>query len=360
MKSSSRAVIVISLILFFNCSSEDDTTQIQDSLPAESIYFPPISSEIWETKSLSELEWNDTQLQPLLDFLENNSTKGFIILHNGKIVIETYMNGHTQTSPWYWASAGKTLTTTMTGIAQDEGFLNINDKVSDYIGTGWTNIPLEKENLITCTNLLSMTSGLDDTLGQNISVENLQYSADADDRWAYHGVFLKLQDVVSIASNQTWTSYFNTKLKDRLGMTGSWIPFEDLNIYWSTTRSMARFGLLSSNNGKWEDTQIISENFLNQATNTSQTINEAYGYLWWLNGKSSYHLPQSQLEIQGELIPNAPNDMYCALGRDDQKIYIVPSKKLVIIRMGDAAENINFALSSFDNDLWEKINLVID
>jgi CubicO group peptidase (beta-lactamase class C family) len=123
---------------------------------------------------------------------------------------------------------------------------------------------------------------------------------------------------------------------------------------------MARFGLLSSNNGKWEDTQIISENFLNQATNTSQTINEAYGYLWWLNGKSSYHLPQSQLEIQGELIPNAPNDMYCALGRDDQKIYIVPSKKLVIIRMGDAAENINFALSSFDNDLWEKINLVID
>ncbi|GAL81663.1 beta-lactamase [Algibacter lectus] len=54
-----------------------------------------------------------------------------------------------------------------------------------------------------------------------------------------------------------------------------------------------------------DETQIISEAFLNEATNTSQNINEAYGYLWWLNGKSSYHLPQSQLEFNGTLIPNA-------------------------------------------------------
>jgi hypothetical protein len=45
---------------------------------------------------------------------------------------------------------------------------------------------------------------------------------------------------------------------------------------------------------------------------------------------------------------------------DDQKIYIVPSKKLVVIRLGEAAENVDFALSSFDNNLWEKINLVIN
>ena len=53
-------------------------------------------------------------------------------------------------------------------------------------------------------------------------------------------------------------------------------------------------------------TQIISESFLNEATNTSQNINDAYGYLWWLNGKESFHLPQSQLEFNGQLIPNAP------------------------------------------------------
>ena len=63
------------------------------------------------------------------------------------------------TSLWYWASAGKTLTSTVSGIAQEEGLININNKVSDYLGTGWTSESLDKENLITCKNLLSMNSG---------------------------------------------------------------------------------------------------------------------------------------------------------------------------------------------------------
>ena len=82
--------------------------------------------------------------------------------------------------------------------------------------------------------------------------------------------------------------------------------------------------------------------------------------MWWLNGKDSYHLPQTQLEFQGKLIPSAPDDMYCALGKNDQKIYVVPSKKLVIVRMGESAEGTNFALSGFDEALWKKINLVIN
>jgi hypothetical protein len=44
-----------------------------------------------------------------------------------------------------------------------------------------------------------------------------------------------------------------------------------------------------------------------------------------------------------------------ALGKNDQKIYVVPSKKMVVIRMGDAADNDNLALSDFDKALWEKI-----
>ena len=52
--------------------------------------------------------------------------------------------------------------------------------------------------------------------------------------------------------------------------------------------------------------------------------------------------------------------MYCALGKNDQKIYIVPSRKLVIIRMGNAADDVNMALSDFDEILWEKISAVIN
>ena len=327
----------------------------------ETMYFPPNDgSNTWENKSITSLGWNQSQVQPLLDYLESKNTKSFIILVNGRIVLENYFNGHSATTPWYWASAGKTLTSTVTGIAQDENLININNKVSTYLGTGWTSAPLVKENLITCKNLLAMNSGLDDSLGDDVSPANLQYVADAGNRWAYHNVYVKLQDVIAQASGQTWTNYFNTKLRDKLGMTGgAWVNSGDgLSVYWSTTRNMARFGLMSLNRGKWNGTTIVSESFFNQASTTSQNINEAYGYLWWLNGKSTYHLPTTQFEFNGTLIPNAPSDMFAALGKNDQKIYVIPSKKMVVIRMGEVANPTNptFGLSGFDNELWQKIN----
>ncbi|WP_426430920.1 serine hydrolase domain-containing protein [Winogradskyella sp. HB-48] len=359
MKSPKIVLVLFGLLTILSCSNDNDPPSNPDA-QIEDIYFPPLNSDAWETKSISELGWNDDQLQPLLDFLEEKNTKSFMILHNGKIVVEHYMNGHTSTLPWYWASAGKTLTTAMTGIAEGEGLLNINDKVSDYLGTGWTSAPLEKENLITCKHLLSMSSGLDDSEGDGIAPENLNYLVDAGTRWAYHNVYVKLQDVVATASNQGWSMYFNTKLRDRIGMSGAWIQTGDFSVYWSTTRSMARFGLLVYADGKWESEQIIPESFLNDAVNTSQNLNLSYGYMWWLNGKSSYRLPQLQIQFPGELIPNGPSDMYAALGKNDQKIYVVPSKKIVVIRMGDAADDENFALSNFDNDLWEKINALVN
>lgn len=325
------------------------------------MYFPPIGSSTWETKTVASLGWNETQVQPLLDYLELKHTKGFIILHNGKIVMENYFNGHSATDPWYWASAGKTLTATVTGIAQQEGYLNINDKVSDYLGTGWTSAPLAKENLITNKHLLTMSSGLNDALGDNVSPANLQYVADAGTRWAYHNVYVKLQDVVAVSTGQTWNNYFNTKLKNKIGMTGLWAIVDgNLSVYNSNTRSMARFGLLALNKGKWENNQIVPESYMQNATTTSQNINLSYGYLWWLNGKSSYHLPQTQFQFSGSIISTAPSDMYCALGKDDQKIYVIPSRKIVIIRMGDAADGSNMALSDFDEVLWEKISAVIN
>ena len=352
-----KILLICCLSLFVSCSNDDTTPPTPTE---EAMYFPPITGTTWETKTPESLGWNTANIAALNTYLTDKHSKSFIILHNGKIVMEQYYNGHNSTLPWYWASAGKTLTSTVTGIAEQEGFLNINNKVSDYLGTGWTSAPLAKENLITCKNLLSMNSGLNDALGDDVSPANLQYVADAGTRWAYHNVYVKLQDVVAQATGQTWNAYFNTKLRDKIGMTGTWIPDGDLSVYWSTPRSMARFGLLALAKGNWNGTQIINSAYLNNATTTSQSINLAYGYLWWLNGKTSYHMPQSQLQIPGTLIPTAPSDMYCALGKNDQKIYVVPSKKLVIIRMGNAADTSNFALSDFDETLWQKISAVIN
>ena len=346
-------------ILFLNCSSDSDSPEEN---PSDSMYFPPISGTTWETKSMADLGWNESEVQPLLNYLEEKNTKGFIILVNGRIVMENYFNDHNANLPWYWASAGKTLTTATIGIAQQEGLLSINDKVSDYLGIGWTSAPTNKENLITNKHLLSMTSGLDDTFGDGNEPNDLQYKADAGTRWAYHNVFEKLQDVIANASNQTFDSYFTSKLKSKIGMTGAWIESDEFNVYWSTTRSTARFGLLSLNKGKWNSEVIVPEAYMLEAMSTSQTINNSYGYLWWLNGKANYRLPQTQLQFPGSLIPNGPADMVCGLGKNDQKIYVIPSKKMVVIRLGDVAnpDNPTFALSGFDNELWQKINAVIN
>ncbi|MBF8456576.1 serine hydrolase [Kaistella sp. G5-32] len=351
--------LFILLILVTACSSDRISPTPEIPL-VEKMYFPPINTTEWETNPISSLGWNTSKVQDLLDYLELKHTKSFIILQNGKIVMENYFDGHSATSPWYWASAGKTLTSVVTGIAAQEGFININNKVSTYIGTGWTSETLAKENLITCRNLLTMTSGLDDDLGDDVSPANLHYKADAGTRWAYHNVYVKLQDVISQATGKTWEDYFNTRLKDKIGMTGAWIPSNNNIVFWSTARSMARFGLLALNNGNWNGTQILNPTYFHDATNTSQNINHSYGYLWWLNGKSSYHLAQTQVQISGSIIPNAPKDMYCALGKNDQKIYVVPSRNLVIVRMGNSADNTNFALSDFDDVLWQKINAVIN
>jgi CubicO group peptidase (beta-lactamase class C family) len=169
-------------------------------------------------------------------------------------------------------------------------------------------------------------------------------------------------DVAAAASKQSFEDFFSAKLKNRVGMEGYWRNGIIYRIYHSNTRSMARFGLLALNRGKWKTDQIVNQDFFTESINTSQNINPAYGYLWWLNGKTTYMVPGSQLKFPGPLVPEAPSDMYTAMGADEQRIYVVPSKNMVVIRMGDASDpaNPNFAVSGFDNELWAKINAVIN
>lgn len=352
-----QLLLLFSILWLVGCTKDDDS----QPAPIESMYFPSNTGTAWETKTPSSLGWNVSAVQPLKDFLIQKKTRSFIILVNGRIVMEEYFNGHTSSTTWQWNSAGKTLVSTTTGIAQQEGLLNINNKVSEYLGNGWTSEPIDKENLITSRHLLTMTSGIDDA-SEFIIKSNLTYLADAGTRWSYHNVFQKLMDVVAAASKQDFETYFNANLKDKIGMDGFWNNGIIFKIYHSSTRSMARFGLLALNKGKWKSETIINEPFFLESISTSQTINPSYGYFWWLNGKAKYMVPGGQTVYPATLVPNAPADMYAAMGAADQRIYVVPSKNMVIVRMGDASDpsNPNFAVSGFDNDLWQKINAVIN
>lgn len=358
--------ILISLPVFIACHKSNETHPTPPSpinTGTDTPYFPPISGADWKTTTAASLGWDETELNNLYPYLQSEHTKAFIIIKNGKIVAEKYFGTFTADSLWYWASAGKTMTGFLIGIAQQEGLININDLTSKYLGTGWTSESLAQENLITIKNQLTMTTGLDDAVSdQDCTLPGcLIYKADAGTRWAYHNAAYTLLDgVIEKASGLSYNSYFQQKIRDKIGMNGLWIKTPNSNnIYYSNARSMARFGLLLLNKGKWDQTTVLSDtNYFNNQVNTSQRLNLSYGYLTWLNGKSSCMLPQSQLVFPVSIIPNGPADLYAALGKNDQKIYVVPSQKLVVIRMGNSAGGVTLASSDFDNVLWGKLKTI--
>lgn len=328
----------------------------------QNLYFPPNTSNIWDTLSPTSLGWCQDKIDSLLNYLDEKNTKAFILLKNGKIVIEKYYGTFTQDSLWYWASAGKTLTGFTVGIAQQEGLLSINDTTSQYLGNGWTSCPTSKEEMITIKHQLSMTSGLDDGVPDNhCTIDTcLQYLADAGTRWAYHNApYTLLDGVIAAATGQSLNAYITQKIKIPTGMTGAFYPSGYDNVFVSKPRSMARFGLLMLNKGNWNGNQIMTDsNYFHQMTHSSQNLNHSYGYLCWLNGQSSYMVPGLQLVIPGAMNPNAPDDMIAAMGKNGQFINIVPSQKLVYIRMGNAPDG-NEVPFLMNDTLWQKLNLVM-
>ena len=326
---------------------------------AQSLYFPPLSGNTWDTLSPARLQWCQARIDSLYNYLESRNTQAFIILKDGKIVLEKYFGTFTADSIHYWASAGKSLTSVLTGIAQQKKLINLNDSVSKYLGQGWTSAPSEKEGMIKLRHLITMTSGLDESPklpcdNEDTARSCLTYKVDAGTRWAYHtGAYRKIQAVFSKVSGQSYTLFTNSVLGSRIGMTGLWYD----GVFYSKSRSMARFGLFVLNKGIWANDTILGDtNYLHDMSNTAQNFNLSYGYLWWLNGKASFMAPSSQIVFNVPLFSNAPADMFAALGKNDQKIYIVPSQKLVVVRVGASAYDMAAAFSPFDNELWAYIN----
>lgn len=89
-------------------------------------------------------------------------------------------------------------------------------------------------------------------------------------------------------------------------------------------------------------------------TDTSQDLNPSYGYLWWLNGKDEAKIPGFEKSFKQSLVPGAPKDMFCALGKNGQILDIVPSKNLIIVRMGENP-NVYSNMIKLHRELWDKI-----
>lgn len=330
-------------------------------LKSQATYFPP-NTGTWETITPQSLGWCNANIDSLYNFLNQKNTKAFIILKDGKIVLEKYFGNFTQDSLWYWASAGKTLTAFTVGLAKQDGLLKLTDPSSKYLGAGWSSLSTAREDSITVWHHLTMTTGLDDAGADPDCTDPkcLTYKAAAGTRWAYHNApYTLLDQVIEGATGGNLNVYMGKKFTTNIGMKGLFVKSGYLNVYVSNARSMARFGLLLLNKGVWNGTVIMSDTqYFRQQTNSSQSLNPSYGYLTWLNGKSAFMAPGSQIRFPGSLNPDAPNDMYCAWGKNGQYINVVPSQKLVLIRMGNApgGSGASAMAVGFNNDIWKYVN----
>lgn len=319
-------------------------------------YFPPLSGNTWQNADFQDFKYDIDYTDSLYQYLDEKNSKGFIVLYDGKMVVEKYFDQFTLDSAWYWASAGKSLSAFLIGIAEENQLIDIGNPANQYLGNGWTTCSQQQEDAIKVWHLLSMSSGIDDSVADLDCTDPscFKYKADPGTRWAYHnGVYHMSHAVIEASSGNTLNNFTATKLSSKTGISGLWLD----HVFYSKPRSMARFGLLMLNKGIWnQDTLLKNREYIDSMTISSQRLNPAYGLLWWLNGTDTFMVPRVQLRIPGSLIPSAPSDMYAALGKNDQKIYVVPSQKLVIVRVGEDPGTGLLGPSSFDTDLWTRIN----
>lgn len=276
-----------------------------------------------------------------------------MILQNGRILAERYWDsidaprvyenfvqgkdatGHVIEDV---ASAQKSIVAVLIGMAQSRQLLSLEDPVSQYLGEGWSKASPEQEHSINIAHLLSMSSGLKDDLSFDVAAGTSWYYNTP----AYH----MLMRIVEVAAGQNRDVITREWFTEKLGMVNSsWTPrpwaSADIGVGFSTTvRELARVGLMIQAGGRWQDEMIVGDSdYLAQMLSPSQSMNPAYGYLWWLNGQPFSRAPgPNALRHDGYLIPSAPADLFAMQGALDRKLYIVPSLGLVISRLGASGE----------------------
>jgi CubicO group peptidase (beta-lactamase class C family) len=345
--------------------------QVTHAQSPSGFYFPPdpkVSMD-WVNIDPSTLGWNQGALQELLEWLPTQDTRAFIVLKDGKIVVEEYWGakltgtgGMDQNAYWYWESAGNVITATLVGIAQQEKLLSIKDRTQLYLGEGWTSMPLAKEKNIRLVHHLNFTTGINDKVKnqEDVSPQNLDYLVEPGTRWAYHNATYSLMERALVkATGQDQEAYFKRKIADRIGMKGIWQRAGQKQSFYSDARSFARFGLLLLAKGNWSGDQLWSGPYFAEMTQPSQKSNKSFGYYFWLNGQEGYQLPGGAATYSGSFIPSGPRDMYMSIGKNGQLLMVVPSKNLVIVRMGGAPGDLPVPYLLI-RQFWDKMSEVVN
>jgi len=313
----------------------------------------------WAEAEPADEGFDPEVLEVLASESEGAGSNCFLVTRRGRLVGEWYWNGTDAGSSQEVFSATKSYGSTLVGIAEADGALDIDDPASDYI-TDWRGTGSEN---VTIRNLLSNDSGRFWSLQSDyqqliVAADRDAYAVDLDQAaepgttWAYNNAAIQTLDVViEEATGQDTAEFAEERLFGRLGMDhtemtrdneGNPLIFMGLH---STCRDMARFGYLFLRGGAWDGTQIVPEEWVAAATgDSSQELNAAYGYLWWLNRRGPVLDPvrattaaEGEDQADGQMVPGAPEDMFWALGLGGQVLSVDPGSETVVVRLGPGA-----------------------
>jgi CubicO group peptidase (beta-lactamase class C family) len=283
-----------------------------------------------------------------------------VVTRDGAVVDERYWQGSTADTPREAFSVTKSLTSTLVGIAQDADRLELDDPAADYLPEwrGTTSEAVTVENLVRndsgrhwdlATDYRDMAIGASDKTAFALA---LGQDAPPGDVWAYNNSAIQtLSAVLETATGEDPIDYARTHLFEPLGMAdstlttdaaGNALTFMGLR---TTCLDLARFGYLMLRDGVWDGEQVVSSDYVEQATGRSSTeLNAAYGLLWWLNREGTIATPALATTgiddwsgaTRGQLVPGAPDDAFWALGFRNQIVAVIPSEGIVAVRMGAA------------------------
>jgi CubicO group peptidase (beta-lactamase class C family) len=301
--------------------------------------------------------------QPALDRLgdEAGAAKSscLVVTRDGRVVDERTWQGTGADAPREAFSVTKSVTSVLAGIAHDRGQLDLDQPAADFISP-WQGTPSAG---VTVRDLLSNDSGrhwdlATDYRDMAIGARDktafaiaLGQDAPPGQVWAYNNSAIQtLSAVLQGATGEAPLEYARSELFDRIGMAhsamttdqaGSTLTFMGLR---TTCLDLARFGYLMLRDGSWDGQQIVSSDYVRQAVGQPSTpLNAAYGLLWWLNRPGPIASPRIATTgagdgsiAQGQLVPGAPDDVFWALGFNNQIVAVIPSEGVVAVRMGAA------------------------
>ena len=280
-------------------------------------------------------------------------SRAVLVIYDGNIVAEKYAPGFDKRTVMLGWSMSKSFTAAMIGVLVKENKLSV-DAPAPVVT--WDNTKKQK---ITLKNLLQQTSGLDFTeiYTRPSSVTKMLFSK--GNMAAYtESLPLKYEPGTVFNYSSGNSNILSRIIRQTVGEKDyAAFPYNELfykiNAYsfllepdasgtyigssysYATARDIARFGLLYYNNGMWNGEQILPQNWVKESIQPSNADKlKRYGYQFWLNG-------YDQKDPTKRWYPNVPADMFFADGYGGQDVYIIPSEKLVVVRLGLYAINEN-------------------